>query len=402
MNKKWEKPTNVGTGRVASYNAADLASGAQRPACAPEVSTSLREKYKAGDNARGASRAEKKRSRKLLKVIAASGLAFFMGIGTLCGVVIAPMNSAQASVGGEDAPLTPQEQLLAGTLELDPETDPVVYTTDWGLNIKFHNNFGSLDIMSSGGLSGYLYFTMGSYNNSAINWIIIGQNPYLYWDGSHDYNITTLQYTTYTLSDYIKETTTNVNYYVNNISETVTPAGSAISQDGTSDIVVDFSRLVFTNTVSKSEIPNGCVLVISQNILCNSVFNQWKDEYSTTNYSGSILQTTVTNLYSNLGLTEVQKSKIYPQTLYTLYYKGYSSTISEQYLFPLAGSSTSETFYIGTYLNSNTKRSLSAYWWTRSGANSSYFFTVQKDGGVGGSHAYGSSAGVRPAFVLKI
>ncbi|MBO5309993.1 MAG: hypothetical protein J6A98_02170, partial [Clostridia bacterium] len=29
--------------------------------------------------------------------------------------------------------LTPQEQLLAGTLELDPENDPVIYTTDYGL-----------------------------------------------------------------------------------------------------------------------------------------------------------------------------------------------------------------------------------------------------------------------------
>ncbi|MFQ6749268.1 MAG: hypothetical protein ACLRFR_00305, partial [Clostridia bacterium] len=36
---------------------------------------------------------------------------------------------------------SPQEQLLAGTgLGLDPENDPVVYTTDYGLEIKYSNS----------------------------------------------------------------------------------------------------------------------------------------------------------------------------------------------------------------------------------------------------------------------
>ncbi|MBR2052853.1 MAG: hypothetical protein IJ959_01720, partial [Clostridia bacterium] len=86
----------------------------------------------AGKNASGASR------RKMLKILGAGGLAFFMGVGTLCGVLIAPMGATSASNAGNlasaaqsaDSALTPQEKLLAGTgLGLDPENDPVVFTT---------------------------------------------------------------------------------------------------------------------------------------------------------------------------------------------------------------------------------------------------------------------------------
>ncbi|MBR2221159.1 MAG: hypothetical protein IJ975_03390, partial [Clostridia bacterium] len=62
------------------------------------------------------------RKSRVFKVIAASGLALFMGVGTLCGVLIAPMGATSASNAGNlasaaqsaDSALTPQEQLLAG------------------------------------------------------------------------------------------------------------------------------------------------------------------------------------------------------------------------------------------------------------------------------------------------
>ncbi|MBO5310014.1 MAG: hypothetical protein J6A98_02280, partial [Clostridia bacterium] len=38
--------------------------------------------------------------RKMLKVLGAGGLAFFMGVGTLCGVLIAPMGATSASNAG--------------------------------------------------------------------------------------------------------------------------------------------------------------------------------------------------------------------------------------------------------------------------------------------------------------
>ncbi|MBR3790413.1 MAG: hypothetical protein IKK20_01250, partial [Clostridia bacterium] len=69
--------------------------------------------------------------KKIVKIIAASGLAVMMGVGTLCGVLLAPMNSAQASVGGGVTNST------ASPLGLDPENDPVVYTSNNGVQIKY-------------------------------------------------------------------------------------------------------------------------------------------------------------------------------------------------------------------------------------------------------------------------
>ena len=89
-------------------------------------------------------------NKKIWKVLGAGGLALFMGVGTLCGVLIAPMgatassnsaNLAGAAQLGDNA-LTPQEKLLAGTgLGLDPENDPVVFTTSSGLEIKYANPY---------------------------------------------------------------------------------------------------------------------------------------------------------------------------------------------------------------------------------------------------------------------
>ncbi|MBR3790707.1 MAG: hypothetical protein IKK20_02765, partial [Clostridia bacterium] len=53
--------------------------------------------------------------RKMLKILGASGLALFMGVGTLCGVLIAPMGATSASNAGNlasaaqsaDSALTP-------------------------------------------------------------------------------------------------------------------------------------------------------------------------------------------------------------------------------------------------------------------------------------------------------
>ncbi|MFQ6749839.1 MAG: hypothetical protein ACLRFR_03245, partial [Clostridia bacterium] len=136
---------------------------------------------------------KKKSNNRLLKIFAAGGLAFFMGVGTLCGVLIAPMNAAHATTSGAtsasnaanpaggaqtpDRALSPQEQLLAGTLELDPENDPVIYTTDYGLDIRWHmaglpaNSADMLPPLESGKFPGYAYI-----HHADVNWVIIGHS----------------------------------------------------------------------------------------------------------------------------------------------------------------------------------------------------------------------------------
>ena len=69
------------------------------------------------------------KKKKHLKILAAGGLAIFMGVGTLCGVLLAPANTAAQMQVSEEAAIAAQEQaaaeaqeaLLNGTLELDPE-----------------------------------------------------------------------------------------------------------------------------------------------------------------------------------------------------------------------------------------------------------------------------------------
>ncbi|MBR2221350.1 MAG: hypothetical protein IJ975_04360, partial [Clostridia bacterium] len=125
---------------------------------------------------------KKKSNKRLLKIFAAGGLAFFMGVGTLCGVVLAPMGATSASNAGDLAALaqsaaralSPQEQLLAGTLEFDSENDPVIYTTDYGLDIRWHltgykEDPSTLDKIPSGKFSGYAYIEA-----AGVKWAIIG------------------------------------------------------------------------------------------------------------------------------------------------------------------------------------------------------------------------------------
>ncbi|MFQ6749498.1 MAG: hypothetical protein ACLRFR_01485, partial [Clostridia bacterium] len=92
----------------------------------------------------------------------------FGALATLGGGAFLADNHAgfSASAGA----LTPQEKLLAGT-GLDPENDPVVYTTVSGLEIKYANS------LTNTAFSGYTYFTMGKYKNNDVNWVIIGYDP---------------------------------------------------------------------------------------------------------------------------------------------------------------------------------------------------------------------------------
>ena len=53
-------------------------------------------------------------------------------------------------------------------LNINPATDETIFTTDSGIEIKSHN------ASASGAESTIQYFTLGSYNGTPVNWLIVG------------------------------------------------------------------------------------------------------------------------------------------------------------------------------------------------------------------------------------
>ena len=311
--------------------------------------------------------------------------------------------------------------MAGGGLGLDPENDPIVATTDWGLDIKFHADWGSFGTsVNSGGVAGYCYFTMGAYNGTAVNWVIIGRATNvaqrLYFNGS--YSSLGTKYGTYTASDYPTYSTTNATYYKNYQYETTTDAGSVISSVGSKGLVYDIANVLFANSVANAEIPSGCVLCLSEKSIIDTAF--YTKNLNHNNYDGSNLQAQIFTLYSSaLGLSSAQKSKIQLQNLKT-YYSDYPNTqlVSNlnEYLFPLAGSQqySDENFHVETYLTTDARRiayslgtTTTVSWWTRTGHYSNFDTSawISETGGVHETKYNGlitKTLGVRPAFVLKL
>ena len=384
------------------------------------------------------------KSRKLVKILGASGLAIMMGIGTLCGVLIAPMNSTHANTSANattETALTPEAQakaeldaniLVGGGLGLDPENDPVIATTDWGLEIKFHNageyqgagyllsNPSTNGTVSTAALSGYLYFQGGTYNGvSNLKWVIIG-------------------YSTNAVTSTGPVKATNLG-----IPDT-TDAGNALNSASSKGVLIStqYKFNAYTNAVGNAEIPAGCVLCISEKNLLNEYFNIKTYEYDASDgyrkasrWVYSDLRTTMSNL-CNSGITgfDTIRAKIQTVSLNTYSYKykpsltsaAIGKDTSSDKFFALANSTYStkdevhyntstypqnyrlET-YLGYYVNrakriSYTHNTTTAtYWWLRSGYSSWYeqAYYVDKSGCVSCLYV-DTSLGVRPAFVLKL
>lgn len=380
--------------------------------------------------------------KRIFKTLRFSTLALL----TACtGVVaFAPLTTIQMTSASEPTTTT-------SGLGLDPKNDPVVYTTESGLEIKF----GGFDIeqsLASGALTGYPYFTMGTYNGNSVNWIIIGRNP----------NISIFDHVNTFVFDTWKNKTKYLyqQYFFENIYETNSPAGNLIDNLSSSKTFIkDFMQINLNSIVSDPEIPEGCVLVISECNLGTSVFNATASNQSTyiwtysrgsryryqsdngngntwNNKTNGNLYTAITNLYTNgLGLTNEEKALIQPQKLITKYSaKSSTNGISEAetitggdilhdtyetdgntlyHFFPLAigWTGASENFVLSTYLKSNALKvsyvigtKTAQAWWTRTGWYAIDSSAVNTDGsnywgpGIGVTAVYG----VRPAFVLNL
>ena len=346
--------------------------------CFLKICSDVRAENKAGNNDSGS------RRRKLLKILGASSLAIMMGASVLCGVLISPMHSAQASVSKEDVYNTSS----ASPLGLDPENDPVVFTTDYGLEIKSHDaGVPNISLKGSSGsttVSGtsWNYISAGGYN-----WIIIGS---------------------YSTSSYTISTLTAPQYQTIGSLADSTSAGSAVKNDFSKQVIKVNDMVVpaFSNAKKgyNGEIPFGCVLCLCAGNITTTTFNA--STSSGNNYSGSNLQSYMNNtVYGSTSTlsTALKGLKIVPQKLTTLYYNSAKSTINNAYVFPLAGINNTESFYVGSYLDTNAKCDIDAYWWLRSGSalDSTRAYDVDTIGSVGNTYAY-NSLGVRPAFVLQL
>ena len=302
-----------------------------------------------------------KKNNKFLKVFGCLALATFMTATALFAT--APLGAGLASAVSEsETQPTAQEKLALGTLNLNPETDPVIYTTSSGLDIKF----GGISSVVSGGSTGYSYITMGTYDATPVNWLILGYNSSL---------------------AYLFNGTIVVDGGNELITDTAddSPAGIAIKKNNC------YSSKGVQNDV---ELKAGEVLLYSDRNLTNTVFNSH-------NYNTSQAKNAVQALYDNdLGLTEEEKNMIQSQTLRNTCYNT-TSVSTDQKLF-LFGAATGDNFHYATYGASGVSiwfRSLHLY---DSGGQEYYIHAYTNNGAKSSVGSTATSMYVRPGMVLKL
>ena len=326
--------------------------------------------------------------KKRLKIFAASGLALIMGAGVLCGCLI-PMNSAQANTSKEDV----YTSSTSSTGLITPkEDDPVVFTTESGLEIKF-GNLLITDLVSTsvpnGSLKGFPYITTNDGTHDYV-WVVIGIGAGL--DDS--------------------------------------PASLAINESTNFDYFIKGDILLSCT----SEIPAGSVLCLANDIVATGVKNTsaCNAKYQGNTYYNyhSVFQGTMADAFltyyteSAFGLGSIKESIILMENIstyggigHTEHVAGIGSFITDytsNYIFTLSNG-IDDSFYWGDYLFNKQNLSLSSTWWLRGGNSSSYnsggsqwwFYHypychyVDSNGEIQ-EMGSDSTAGYRPAFVLKI
>ena len=203
----------------------------------------------------------------------------------------APLGASPSVAGASEMVETTTEQGL-----ITPKADdPVIYTTESGLEIKWGNALPSSahNNLSSGNLKWFPYFTTTN-GSTTYTWVIIGRNPNLSLDSYTSIN--QIFSTWKTNSTYF----TNGSYFFNNTYETATPAGSAINGIVPSkSYVADYSNMVVPN----EEIPSGCVLSLSNTSVTQTAYyasNSYLNSYeSCFNGSTNTLRQVCANYYTN-------------------------------------------------------------------------------------------------------
>ena len=224
-----------------------------------------------------------KKKHKFLKTFGFTSLALLMGIaGTMA---FAPLGASPSVANASEIVDQVNTKADGGNIKyapsalgLDPENDPVIYTTESGLEIKYggattvlgggkdNQNISSLPNTSI--LSGYPYFTMGTYNGYAVNWVIIGKST----SGIPSGNTSSSNNVYCTLSS-LKSTNLNetptYKYFFQNIYENITPAGAAVTSTISNDLCAHnhtfaFNTSMLSSIVANEEIPSGHILCVSE------------------------------------------------------------------------------------------------------------------------------------------
>ena len=405
-------------------------------------------------------RRKRVKQRKILKKLTLAGLAVVIGAAGI--FAFAPIGASASE---------PSATTTSG-LGLDPKNDPVVYTTESGLEIRMSgtNQYtGTVTTTTNRGytytqdLTSFYYFTMGTYSgtiytaasgsktanyvvsNEPINWIILGlgENTAYFLD-----EVAKNLFSTWKDNNisYANSNGASGSYFFSDIYETYSPAGQLI------DSVVSAKTYIMDKVKASipidpaDEIPEGCMLVLSEKLLGQSYFNSSGgiNDYVFTGYTysyvlstsdsnqkhygnryrymgkssttstqtwtisgnaGGTLYNYITNLFNkntsgtilsnSLGFSATEANLVVPQQLYTYYYNGSShlqetpSSDSGSYytMFPLAyrtaNTSISQNYCIEDYLNTNNKRTATLI---GSSSNQSFFWGLRS--------GYSGSSGV--------
>ena len=362
--------------------------------------------------------------RRIFKKISLCMLSVFIGLLTIMGTACAPVSGNTPPILPEESPPVQEQPSPFG---LQPDTDPVVYTTQSGLDIKFggatlENGMEYGTLTGSVALSGYLYLTMGG-----TNWVIIGRNPNtgIYGVGAGGVETTQL-----TLASWLSETASlnkDFQAWVDTYYETRTDAGSAIFGDNISaDPVIGEIQIATRIDLSSKEVPNaeipaGCVLCLSEKNLLTCEY--WISEFD---YTSSELRDNTESYYN--GYLKGEYDDVI-QTMSLIQYVVYEDfggggipapgmptedirTTMTAKLFPLAYGHSDENFAYGTYLKTETSRiSYSSgtttpedYWLRSTYAYGDflYCFCMSSTSGAPYDDSRAASHGLRPAFVLSL
>ena len=361
---------------------------------------------------------------RVLKAMGFSSLALVMGaIGTLA---FAPLNLAQISSASE-AEMTTEQGLITPKAD-----DPVIYTTESGLEIKFGNatvaNGGGnetieYDKMTSGNLNGFPYFTTKN-GSTTYTWVIIGKSTTM------PSNVVSQVYDTLTnWRNKTAESPTYKNFFDNSYEET-TPAGAAIKNN---NILNDHTARKLTNTLNAiasikatDEIPANSVLALANAPTTKCYFSTSSTVTSAAYvFSGAsnTLRTTCANYYTNdtfgFGLLKNSLQSITLQQL-GIYKSGSQykvSTTTNLHFFPLDRISYSQmylddslgayqpwpynNFVIDTYLNAS-QIACGYQTWCRSMHYQGNMWYVQTNGYYNQFSPSSDNTYVRPACVLKL
>ena len=320
---------------------------------------------------------------KLFKTISFSSLALLMGIaGTMA---FAPLGASPSMASASELETTTEQGIITPKAD-----DPVIYTTESGLEIKWGNAPNS-------NLSGFGYFSTTS-GSTTYDWILLGIS-------SSFSKLFPIQNTN----------KSNLNGYY----EKTTPAGADILKNNQTPYMIGlFGNTQCVTTIKTNpEIPTDCALILANENVATGVYND-SHSYSgsgTSRHGSYIANIAITNAmegyYSNksFGLSAVY-SQIQPVDIVTsaYFWNGSSwgrrtTTVNAQHIYPLGAYSSSTTFYWGTYLTAAQIKLTATQWLRGNIATGSNYTASQIDttGTVADASATGTS-GYRPAFVLKI